>query len=278
MNNTINRRSFAALLAGALTAAPHMAAMAAKPASQHSDEQEDLGHDMSDAPAHWTGNEHIIMLAYDKMTALDLVGPQYMFGSLMGATVEIAAKTMDPVVSDTGLTIMPDRTLTDIPKDLTVIFAPGGSAGTLRAMRDTETMRFMREAGERADYITSVCTGSILLGHAGLLNGYKATSHWNNLELLKEFGADPVAERVVIDRNRITGAGVSAGLDFGLTMVEMFRDRYYAETTQLLAEYDPQPPLDSGSPGKAKPDQVAILKEMFAGTTRAMRAEARKQG
>jgi len=273
MPTEMNRRTFASLLAGVL-ATPHARALAS--ADDKKGQEEDLGHDMSGAPANWTGNEHIIMLAYDKMTALDLVGPQYMFASLMGATVEIAAKTLDPVVSDTGLVIMPDRTLADIPKDLTVIFAPGGSSGTLQAMRDPETVRFLQIAGERAEYVTSVCTGSVLLGKAGLLDGYKATSHWNQLEALRAFGAKPVAERVVKDRNRITGAGVSAGLDFGLQMVGMFRDQDYAEITQLLCEYDPQPPYNTGSPATAKPHQVKVLKDMFAGTVKAMEAEAKK--
>ena len=204
-------------------------------------------HDMSDMPASWTQDNQIAMLCYPRMTILDLIGPQYMFSSLMGAKVHLVAKTRDPITSDTGVTMIPTATFDEVPKDLSVLFAPGGTDGTLAAMRDDETRAFMADRGARATYVTSVCTGSLILGAAGLLRGYQATSHWAARDALTEFGATPVDARVVKDRNRITGAGVTAGLDFGLQMLAEMRDRTYAEGVQLMCEYDPHPPFNAGS-------------------------------
>ena len=238
-------------VSGAASAAP------APPASQ--------GHDMSMAPASWTHRDEIAMLVYPKMTALDLIGPQYMFASLMGANVRLVGKTRDPITSDTGVTITPTASFDECPKDLTVLFAPGGTDGTIAAMRDDATREFMADRGARAKYVTSVCTGSLILGAAGLLKGYKATSHWAARASLAEFGALPTDERVVRDRNRITGAGVTAGLDFGLMMVAELRDANYAQSVQLLCEYDPHPPFNSGSVHTASPEVLAMMKGMLAG-------------
>lgn len=202
---------------------------------------------MSAFPPNWTGSEKIAFLIYPKFTALDMVGPHYMLGNLMGATTHIVAKTMDPVVSDMKLAIVPSHTYETCPKDIDIICVPGGTEGTLAAMNDPETIAFLKDIGSRAKFITSVCTGSLVLGAAGLLRGYKATSHWATLRVLPALGAEPVAQRVVVDRNRITGAGVTAGLDFGLQLVSILRDRAYAESLQLLAEYDPAPPFTAGS-------------------------------
>ena len=191
-------------------------------------------HDMASMPATWTQRNEIAMLIYPWMTALDLIGPQYMFASLSGARVHLVAKSLDPVTSDTGVTITPTATFSDCPKDLTVLFAPGGTQGTLAAMRDAETREFMADRGARATYVTSVCTGSLILAASGLLTGYRATSHWAARASLSEFGAVPVDARVVKDRNRITGAGVTAGLDFGLTMLAELRDATYAQGIQLM--------------------------------------------
>ena len=221
------------------------------------------GHDMSSMPANWTGSEKIAFLIYPEFTALDMVGPHYMFTNLMGATTHIVAKTASPVTSDTGLVFMPSKTFADCPGDLDIICVPGGSSGTLAAMQDEETMRFLADRGSKARYVTSVCTGSLLLGAAGLLDGYKATSHWVTRDLLSIFGAIPTEGRVVRDRNRITGGGVTAGIDFGLSMVGDLRDRQYAEAVQLLAEYAPQPPFDSGSPASASPETRALIEGMF---------------
>lgn len=233
-------------------------------------------HDMSDMPASWTQDNKIAMLCYPRMTILDLIGPQYMFASLMGATVHLVAKTRDPITSDTGVTVIPTATFDEVPKDLTVLFAPGGTDGTLAAMKDDETRAFMADRGSRATYVTSVCTGSLILGAAGLLKGYKATSHWAARDTLTEFGATPVDARVVKDRNRITGAGVTAGLDFGLQMLAEMRDRTYAEGVQLMCEYDPHPPFNAGSIHTAPLHVKAMIGAMVAPFAQQVRDAARE--
>ncbi|WP_241074590.1 DJ-1/PfpI family protein [Achromobacter insuavis] len=220
----------------------------------------------------WMGDEQIAMLVYPGMTVMDLVGPHCMFGSLMGARIHIVARTLDPVVSDAGLTVVPDATFDSCPADLTVLFTPGGTDGTLAAAADDATLAFMADRGARARYITSVCSGSLILGAAGLLDGYKATSHWSCRDALAGFGAIPTEARVVRDRNRITGAGVTAGLDFGLAMIAELRDRTYAECSQLMSEYDPAPPFNAGSMRTAPPAVKKAMIELVADFSR--RAEA----
>lgn len=222
-------------------------------------------HDMSSMPKEWQGSEQIAMLMYPGFTALDLVGPQYMFANLMGATVHLVAASGNPVMSDTKLAIEPSVSFADCPRDLDIIFVPGGSSGTLAAMKDKALMDFVADRGSRAKYIASVCTGSLILGHAGLLKNYQATSHWITRDLLPLFGATPVNKRYVIDRNRITGAGVTAGVDFGLAITEILRGRDYAEAVQLLAEYAPQPPFAAGTPDQASKKTTTMLRDMFAG-------------
>ena len=214
---------------------------------------------------HWMGDEQIAMLMYPGMTVMDLIGPQSMFGSLMGATVLLVAKTLEPVTSDAGVTIIPHATFETCPRDLTVIFAPGGTDGTIAAATDPATLAFIADRGSRAAYVTSVCSGSLILGAAGLLDGFKATSHWSCRDALAGFGAIPTNARVVRDRNRITGAGVTSGLDFGLTMMAELRDRTYAECTQLMSEYDPQPPFNAGSLATAPEAAKRPMMELIAG-------------
>ena len=242
----INRRN---MLKFALLA-PIAAGMAGivnaqRPASMSDHTMPDMGPEMN--KVHWIGHEQIGMLMYPGMTVMDLIGPQCMFGSMMGAKIDLVAKTLDPVTSDAGVTIIPTATFESCPRDLTVLFAPGGTDGTLAAAADPETLAFMADRGARAKYITSVCSGSLILGAAGLLKGYKATSHWAVRDVLAEYGAIPTEARVVRDRNRVTGAGVTAGLDFGLSMVAELRDQTYAECCQLVSEYDPDPPFNAGS-------------------------------
>jgi len=222
-----------------------------------------VDHDMSAMPANWMGSEKIAFLAYQKFTALDLVGPYHMLGNLMGAKTFIVGKTKDPVVSDMGLAIVPTTSIAECPADLDIICVPGGSDGTLAAMEDPEIIKFLKDRGARAKYVTSVCTGSLVLAAAGLLKGYKATSHWVARDLLKDFGADPIDERIVFDRNRITGAGVTAGLDMSLALVGKLRDRTYAEAVQLLAEYAPEPPFNSGTPHTAAKENIEMMSAMF---------------
>lgn len=221
-------------------------------------------HDMSSMPAHWMGSEQIAFLIYPQFTALDMVGPHHMLTGLMGATVHLVARTREPVRSDTGLVFVPSATFEECPADLDIVCVPGGTRGTLAAMQDEATMTFLKDRGRRAKHVTSVCTGSLLLGAAGLLAGYEATSHWATRSLLPLFGSTPVDGRVVQDRNRITGSGVTAGIDFGLTLVGQLRDRPYAEAVQLIAEYDPKPPFASGSPERAPAGVRTLVDDMFA--------------
>lgn len=225
--------------------------------------QQPTGHDMSVTPPHWIGKEQIAFLIYPDFTALDMIGPHYMLTNLMGAKTHIVAKTKDPVKSDTGLVFVPSASFEDCPADLDILCVPGGTLGTLAAIRDEATIRFLKDRGSRAKFVTSVCTGSLVLAAAGLLDGYKATSHWLTKALLSKFGAIPTEGRVVRDRNRITGGGVTAGIDFGLGLVGELRDRHYAEAVQLLAEYDPQPPFNAGSPEKAPPEVKSMMDAMF---------------
>ncbi|MEM7056543.1 MAG: DJ-1/PfpI family protein [Pseudomonadota bacterium] len=252
------------LLVSALGAALAGTAKASNGSGDGSDEAQH-SHDMSAFPEHWTRPDKVAMLAYPGFTALDLVGPQYMFAGLMGATVQVVAKTMDPIRSDTGLVVIPDAVFADVPRNLTVLFVPGSAGGALEVLEDTETMAFVADRGTRADWVTSVCTGSVLLAAAGLLDGYRATSHWVTEPAIAELGAILDPARVVRDRNRITGAGVTAGVDFGLTMIEILRDRTYAMAMQLLAQYDPAPPFNAGSPNTAPPEVTAMLTGMFPG-------------
>lgn len=224
-----------------------------------------MPHQMSDydPKVHWMGDEQIAMLMYPGMTVMDLIGPHCMFGSMMGATIHLVAKTLDPVTSDAGVTLIPTATFETCPRDLTVLFTPGGTDGTLSAAADPATLAFMADRGARAKYITSVCSGSLILGSAGLLTGYKATSHWSVRHVLAQYGAIPTEQRVVRDRNRITGAGVTAGLDFGLAMVAELRDPTYAQCCQLMSEYDPDPPFNAGSLKTAPPEVRAPMEKML---------------
>ena len=221
------------------------------------------------------GKERLALLIYPGFTALDLFGPHHMLCALMPQRLDLVATTMDPVITDTGVKVLPSATFADIAPGLDVLFVPGGTQGTLAAMQDRETREFLSTQGAQARYVTSVCTGSLILGAAGLLRGYRATSHWVTRDVLSEFGAEPVEARVVIDRNRVTGAGVSAGLDLGLTLVGLLRDVGTAQRVQLIAEYDPHPPFDAGTPAKAPPDVSAEMRAMFAPFAEHARAAAR---
>jgi putative intracellular protease/amidase len=256
----MERRHFIQSAAAALASSPWLAG-AAGAADGAAPVQPD--HDMSGMPAHWHGKEQIGMVLYPGMTALDLVGPQYMFANLMGATVHLLAPNLRPVTSDTRMAIVPTTTFARAPRDLDILFVPGGGAGTLAAMKDEALLAFVADRGSRARWVTSVCTGSLVLGAAGLLRGYRATSHWVARDLLSEAGAIAVDQRVVQDRNRVTGAGVSAGLDLGLTLVGTMRDQPYAEAVQLLAEYAPEPPFRAGTPATAPTEITALMSDMF---------------
>lgn len=211
--------------------------------------------------------EVLAIVLYPKFTLLDAIGPHHIFASLMGARTLLVAKTRDPVATDTGVSIAPNATFADCPEELTALCVPGGTLGTLEAMEDPELQAFVRSRGEKAKWLTSVCTGALVLGAAGLLRGYKATTHWMVHELLAELGATPVKERVVRDRNRMTGGGVTAGIDMALTLAIELRGKPYAEMVQLLAEYAPAPPLDAGRPETAPASAVETLSNMMRGFT-----------
>lgn len=201
---------------------------------------------------------NIGMLMYPGLTLLDLIGPQTV---LSGASnIHLVWKTQDVFTSDSGVQFRPTGTLDECPKDLDVLFVPGGP-GMIPAMKDDEVLSFLADRGSRAKYVTSVCTGSLVLGAAGLLKGYKATSHWAAKPLLSLFGAQPTDGRVVTDRNRVTGGGVTAGIDFGLVLLAKLRGDETAEMTQLGMEYDPQPPFQMGSPEKAGAVRAQLMRK-----------------
>jgi cyclohexyl-isocyanide hydratase len=189
------------------------------------------------------------MLVFPDITQLDLTGPLQVFSSVPGVTVHLIWKRIEPVPSDTALILTPTVTFADCPQ-LDVICVPGGY-GTDELVNDAEVLDFLRVQAEGARYVTSVCTGALVLGAAGLLRGYRATTHWTTMDCLAPFGAIPTETRVCIDRNRVTGGGVTAGIDFALTLVAELFDRPTAEAAQLRLEYNPHPPFDAGSPHTA---------------------------
>jgi cyclohexyl-isocyanide hydratase len=179
-------------------------------------------------------------------------------------------KTREPVTSDSGMTILPTTTFADRPR-LDIVCVPGGP-GVGALMEDPETLDFLRAAAGEAHYVTSVCTGSLVLGAAGLLRGRRAACHWMSRDLLAAFGAEPVAERVVVDGKVVSGGGVTAGIDFALTLVAEIAGAETARKIQLLLEYDPKPPFDTGSDRSAPAELVAEMRAAAA-ERQAKRAE-----
>ena len=202
------------------------------------------------------------LVIFPKVTQLDLTGPVQVFSSVPGAKLHLIWKRIEPVPSDSVLTLTPTITFADCPQ-LDVICVPGG-AGTDDMVNDEEMLAFLQKQAAGAKYVTSVCTGSLVLGAAGLLKGYRAATHWTAMDFLKEFGAIPTHTRVCVDRNRVTGGGVTAGIDFALTLVSLLTDRRTAEMIQLRIEYDPAPPFNAGSPETAPAEIVALTRERIA--------------
>jgi cyclohexyl-isocyanide hydratase len=196
------------------------------------------------------------MVLFPNLTQLDLTGPYEVFGRF--TKVLLIAESLAPVKSDNGLVLTPDETFDTSPQ-VDVLFVPGGR-GIFEAIQNNRLLNFLKQQAVNAKYITSVCTGSLVLAAAGLLNGYKATTHWLSLDLLKLFDVEVTEERVVIDRNRITGGGVTAGIDFGLSVVAKIYGENAAKEIQLMMEYDPVPPFNSGSPKTA--DKKIVEKVM----------------
>lgn len=201
----------------------------------------------------------IAFLLYPNVTQLDLTGPAQILSRLGNQTINLVWKDKEPVPTDAGFSILPTATLADVPS-ADIICIPGGF-GCIDMMEDEEVLSWIRAVAAEATWVTSVCTGSLILGAAGLLRGYRAASHWAWREHLALFGAEPVAERIVFDRNRATGGGVTAGIDFALALTAAIRGEAHARAVQLGLEYDPAPPFDSGSPEKAGERLVAAVRE-----------------
>ncbi|MEQ8556784.1 MAG: DJ-1/PfpI family protein [Henriciella sp.] len=193
----------------------------------------------------------VAFLVFPNVTQLDLTGPAQVLSRLGNVTVDLVWKTRDPVPTDSGFPLLPTKTFDEVIQ-ADILCVPGGF-GTMDVMQDAEALDWVRRMGEGADWVTSVCTGALVLGAAGLLSGYEATTHWASHEQLAFFGAIPTKQRVVLDGNRLTGGGVTSGIDFALALAARIRGEDHAKFIQLSIEYDPHPPFDSGTPDKAGP-------------------------
>lgn len=210
------------------------------------------------------------ILCYPRLTQLDLTGPYEVLCRMPDTEVHILWKHTEPVKTESGFCIVPTLSLRSSPK-LDVVVVPGG-LGQQDLMEDEQILNFLRTQAETARYLVSVCTGSLLLGAAGLLRGHRATCHWMFLPLLEPLGAIPTKERVVIDRNRITAAGVSAGIDCAILLASFLRGQETAEAIQLQIEYDPHPPFRCGSPNTAPENLVRRITEASKAVVEARRA------
>ena len=212
------------------------------------------------------------MLIFDGMTNSDFAAPADVFARVRAAQVHVIGKTRDAVTTDANIRVLPALALHEAPA-LDLLFVPGGP-GVLALMEDAAVLDFLRDREPAAKWVTSVCTGALVLGAAGLLRGYRAATHWSAMDILPLLGAEPVDERVVIDRNRITGGGVTAGIDFGLTVVARLFGDDMAQLIQLGQEYNPQPPFNAGSPRTAPAAVVERYRTLTAKQTEDRRAAA----
>jgi putative intracellular protease/amidase len=202
---------------------------------------------------------NIAILLYDRFTALDAVGPYEVLSRLPGASATFVAAEAGPVHTDNGmLTLVAERALADLAQP-DILLVPGGP-GEVAARAGEPVLEWLRKADATSTWTTSVCTGSLILAAAGLLEARRATSHWLALEELGRLGARPVSQRVVFDGKIVTAAGVSAGIDMALALAAQIAGEQVAQAIQLGIEYDPQPPFDAGSPQKAPPEIVALLR------------------
>ncbi len=216
----------------------------------------------------------VAFLLFPDVTQLDLTGPAQVLSRLGNAKIELVAKTLDLVPTDAGFSLLPTASFGDLTY-ADVLCVPGG-IGIVNVMEDEVTLDWLHRIGSQATWVTSVCTGSLILAAAGLLDGYRATCHWASRDQLAWFGAIPVAERTVFDRNRVTGGGVTAGIDFALSLTAAIRGDEHAKLVQLSIEYDPAPPFVSGTPEKADPGVLKRFYELAGagGGDRAARVEA----
>lgn len=205
---------------------------------------------------------HLAFLLFPGVTQLDLTGPAQFLSRLPDARVDLVWETLDPVPTDAGFAIMPTARFADVPR-ADLLCVPGGM-GIADVIDQAPALDWVRRVGADADWVTSVCTGSLVLGAAGLLRGYRATTHWAWHDQLALFGAAPIQARHVIDRNRATGGGVTAGIDFALALIARIAGADHARMVQLALEYDPAPPFDCGHPAKAGSDLVAAYQARAA--------------
>jgi len=201
-------------------------------------------------------------LVFPKVQQLDLTGPYEVFASVAGVAAHLVWKDDAPLASATGLVLKPTTTFADCPP-LDVLCVPGG-AGVNALLRDEAVLAFVRRQAEGARYVTSVCTGALVLGAAGLLRGKRAATHWNAMDFLAHFGAVAVAERVVRDGRLITAGGVTSGIDFGLVMITELFGEADARAIQLSLEYAPAPPFAAGTPDQAGAETVAVARRRMA--------------
>lgn len=211
------------------------------------------------------GRTRIQMLVYPGMTLQDLVGPLQVWVAWPGVEIQFAWKSVGPVTTDSGLAVNATTSFADAWTAPDILFAPGGLVPTFDLLDDAEVSDFLRSRGAQAKWVTSVCTGAVLLGGAGLLRGYRAATHWFARDSLALFGATPSSERWVIDRNRATGGGVTAGIDFGLAVLAQLAGPELARVVQLALEYSPRPPFRSGTPEEADPQTLATLRAAWGG-------------
>lgn len=216
----------------------------------------------------------IAMLLFPGVTQLDLTGPHEVFARLRGVRVETVWKVAGPVRSGSGLTLLAERSFDEV-QGADLLCIPGGP-GHIELLSDDTVLDWVRRIAAEARWVTSVCTGALVLGAAGLLRGYRATTYWASLPNLAPFGATPVAERVVFDRNRVTGGGVTSGIDFALQIIARLWGPDTARMAQLSLEYDPQPPFPGGSPQTTPPALVARMTTAMA-DYQARAAEAVRQ-
>jgi len=216
------------------------------------------------------------MLIFPRLTQLDMTGPYEVLARLPNTKVHLVAHTLDPVKTDRGMMIVPTVTIADCPQ-LDLVMVPGGP-GQQDLMEDPVVLEFLQRQARGVKYITSVCTGSLVLGAAGLLKGKRATSHWAAIDHLTVLGAIPVNDRVVVDGNIVTGAGVASGIDFALAVAAILEGEEVARQIQLQIEYDPAPPFNSGSPKTAAPELLATLRARGAALNEQRREVAQRVG
>lgn len=224
---------------------------------------------MINQPKHTIG-----LVIYPDMTQLDITGPHQVFSSIPNTRVLLLWKSLEPVVSNCGLTILPTTTCDECPQ-LDILCVPGGP-GTVQMMQDAEMLAFLQQQAQTAKYVTAVCTGSLILAAAGLLRGYRAATHWAFREQLALMGVSVSTDRVVVDRNRITGGGVTAGIDFALTIAGILCGEETAKFIELMLEYNPAPPFGVGSPQKAGTELVQAVQNEGASLIEASLAASKQ--